>query len=148
MAANLIDTARSLITPDVISKISSTIGETPAKTQQALGVVVPSLAGIACNEASTPSGASKLFNLINNTKLPADLHSNLAGLLAGGGVRGGQVVGSSDRVGGYPKERPVHISDLAATVYHALGADPRSLVRDIQGQPHAVCDGQSVLELF
>ena len=68
--------------------------------------------------------------------------------LAGGGVRGGQVVGSSDFSGGYPKERPVHISELAATIYHALGIDPRAVVHDIQGQPHLICDGNPVSELF
>jgi len=69
-------------------------------------------------------------------------------VLAGGGVQGGRVVGSSDWIGAYPKERPVHVSDLAATVFHALGADPRATVRDLQGQPHAVCDGGPVMELF
>jgi hypothetical protein len=69
-------------------------------------------------------------------------------VLAGGGVQGGRVVGSSDWIGGYPKERPVHISDLAATVFHALGVNPRSQVYDIQGQPHVVCDGHPVQELF
>jgi len=37
---------------------------------------------------------------------------------------------------------------LAATVYHALGVDPRAVVRDIQSQPHNICDGEPVLELF
>jgi hypothetical protein len=69
-------------------------------------------------------------------------------VLAGGGVKGGQVVGSSDFIGGYPKERPVHISDVAATIYHALGIDPRAHVIDMQGQPHAICDGYPVMELF
>jgi hypothetical protein len=69
-------------------------------------------------------------------------------VLAGGGVKGGQVIGSSDFNGGYPKERPVHISDLAATIYHALGLDPRAHVIDMQGQPHAICDGYPVLEAF
>jgi hypothetical protein len=69
-------------------------------------------------------------------------------VLAGGGVRGGQVVGSSDFIGGYPKERPVHISDLAATVFHALGVDPRAQVQDLLGQPHVICDGHPVMELF
>ena len=84
MATNLIEVANSLLTPDVVSRVSSLIGETPAKTGQALGMVVPSLAGIACNEASTPGGASKLYNLISSTSLPGDLHTNLAGLLSGG----------------------------------------------------------------
>ena len=46
MATNLIRTNRSPITPDVVSKISFIIGETPAKTQQAIGTSVSTLAGI------------------------------------------------------------------------------------------------------
>lgn len=69
-------------------------------------------------------------------------------VLAGGGVKGGQVIGSSDWIGGYPKERPVHVSDLAATIFHALGVNPRGQVYDLQGQPHNLCDGQPVEELF
>jgi hypothetical protein len=68
--------------------------------------------------------------------------------LAGGGVKGGNVVGSSDQIGGYPKERPVHISELAATIYHALGVDPRAIVHDIEGRPHNICDGNVVEEVF
>src|SRR5262245_40769570 len=69
-------------------------------------------------------------------------------VLAGGGVRGGRVIGSSDGSGGYPRERPVHVSDLAATIYHALGVDPRAQLQDIQGQLRYICDGNPVLELF
>lgn len=69
-------------------------------------------------------------------------------VLAGGGVRGGQVVGSSDSQGGYPSERPVHISDLAATILSAMGIDPRAQLRDIQGQLRFVCDGNPVQEVF
>jgi uncharacterized protein (DUF1501 family) len=69
-------------------------------------------------------------------------------LLAGGGVRGGQVIGSSDAIAGYPRERPVHISDLAATLYHILGIHPRSQLYDIQGQLRFICDGEPVMEVF
>jgi hypothetical protein len=69
-------------------------------------------------------------------------------VLAGGGVKGGHVVGSSDWIGGYPKERPVHISDIAATIYHALGVNPRAQLYDIQGQLRMICDGEPVGELF
>jgi hypothetical protein len=69
-------------------------------------------------------------------------------VLAGGGVRGGNVIGSSDWIGGYPKERPVHVSDLAATVFHAFGVDPRSQIYDIQGQLRVICEGHPVQELF
>ncbi len=84
MAINLLDSAKSLLTPDVVTKISSLIGETPGKTQQALGVAIPSVAGSLCNVASTPAGAGKIHDLISNTPLPADLLTNAGGLLAGG----------------------------------------------------------------
>ena len=44
-------------------------------------------------------------------------------LMGGGGVKGGQVVGASDEIGGYPRERPVAPPDVAATIYKALGID-------------------------
>lgn len=69
-------------------------------------------------------------------------------VLAGGGVRGGQVVGSSDQFSAYPRERAVHVSELAATIFHILGIDPRAQLYDIQGQFHTICDGNPVHELF
>jgi Protein of unknown function (DUF1501) len=69
-------------------------------------------------------------------------------VLAGGGVRGGQVVGSSDQHSAYPRERAVHVSELAATIFHLLGIDPRAQLYDIQGQFHNICDGNPVTELF
>src|SRR5262249_44913030 len=56
-------------------------------------------------------------------------------VLAGGGVRGGQVYGASDRHAAYPVTAPVSPADLAATLYHALGIDLRTLVRDQVGRP-------------
>ena len=44
-------------------------------------------------------------------------------LFAGGGIQGGQVVGSSDELGGYPKDRPVTPDEVAATILYALGID-------------------------
>src|SRR5207249_10919212 len=55
-------------------------------------------------------------------------------LLAGGGVRGGQVIGSSDAHGAEPRDRPVHASEVAATVYHALGIDPRARLAGAGGR--------------
>jgi hypothetical protein len=66
--------------------------------------------------------------------------------LAGAGVKHGLAVGSSDAFGAYPKERPVHISDLAATIFHLLGVDPRAQLHDIQGQLRFICDGNPVAE--
>ena len=46
--------------------------------------------------------------------------------MGGGGVKTGQVIGASDKYGGVPEERPVSVADFVATVYHALGLDPKA----------------------
>jgi hypothetical protein len=70
-------------------------------------------------------------------------------LIAGGGVRGGQVIGASDAEGAYPQERPIPSSDLVATVYHAFGIRPDDTVEAVGGQPKKVLEtGSPVLELF
>jgi hypothetical protein len=69
-------------------------------------------------------------------------------MLAGGGVRGGQVYGSSDRLGAYPAENPVSAADFAATLYHALGIPPETELTDRLGRPQRLCPGQPVLPLF
>ena len=58
-----------------------------------------------------------------------------AALLAGGGMPAGQVIGSTDKTGGYAETRPVHYRDILATLYHNLGLDPHSFVRDINDRP-------------
>ena len=69
-------------------------------------------------------------------------------LLAGAGINGGQVYGSSDKQGGQPKAHPVHVSDFVATIYHALGYDRNTRVVDYQGRPHYIVKGHPVLPLF
>ena len=54
-------------------------------------------------------------------------------VLAGGGIKGGQVVGASDATGEAVKDRPVYPWDLAATVYHVTGVDARGTLPDGQG---------------
>lgn len=67
-------------------------------------------------------------------------------LLAGGGVQGGQIIGSSDALGEFPKERPVTPSDLAATIYALLGIDPSFELHTSDGRPVRVApDGASVV---
>ena len=55
--------------------------------------------------------------------------------LAGGGVPGGQVIGTSDSVGEGPRDRPVTPSDLAATIYTLLGIDPKMELHTSDGRP-------------
>jgi hypothetical protein len=63
---------------------------------------------------------------------------------AGGGVRGGQVYGSSDRTAAYPSTNPVSPADVAATIYHLLGIDARSHLTDQQGRPIGLAPGNPV----
>ena len=58
--------------------------------------------------------------------------------LAGGGVTGGAVIGSSDALGEYPKDRPQRPENLAATIYDALGVPKDAHWTEAQGRPHAV----------
>lgn len=69
-------------------------------------------------------------------------------VLAGGGIRGGQILGASDDVAAHPKDRPVHVSDFVATIYHALGYGADTHVADSLGRTHSVVRGKPVLELF
>jgi hypothetical protein len=70
-------------------------------------------------------------------------------VLAGAGIRGGALLGRSDKEAGYPIDNPVSPEDLAATVFDALGIDPHSFIQDKQGRPVAIIDGGRPLrELF
>jgi hypothetical protein len=62
-------------------------------------------------------------------------------VLAGGGVRGGQVVGSSDRMGESPQDAPVTPNDLARTIYTLLGIDPDHELMTADGRPVSVNQG-------
>ncbi len=58
-------------------------------------------------------------------------------MLAGGGLRHGQVIGSTDRLGGEANERPVRFGEVFSTLYHHLGIDVNSAtISDLSGRPH------------
>jgi hypothetical protein len=65
-------------------------------------------------------------------------------VLAGGGVKAGTVYGSSDKYASEPATNPTPPADLAATVYHLLGIDPRSEIRDRLGRPLTLCEGRVI----
>jgi uncharacterized protein (DUF1501 family) len=69
-------------------------------------------------------------------------------LLAGGGIRGGQVYGASDAKGAYPGEKPVRPCDIVATAYHALGINAGFTLTDSEGRTHPLCDGKHLGEMF
>jgi len=64
------------------------------------------------------------------------------GLLFGGGMKTGQVIGSTDRLGGEAKDRPVQFGEVFATLYHNLGIDvSKTTVNDLSGRPQYLVDG-------
>jgi hypothetical protein len=66
---------------------------------------------------------------------------------AGGGIRGGQIVGESDKHAGVPITEAYTPSDLAATIFHLLGIDSSAEFRDTQGRPYRMYLGQPIRPL-
>lgn len=60
--------------------------------------------------------------------------------LAGAGIPGGQIIGASDKIGGFPADRPVRPPDLAATIFHLLGIEPDREFMDPVQRPRRVTD--------
>lgn len=69
-------------------------------------------------------------------------------LIAGGGVRGGELYGKSDATGSSPLESPVHPTQLVATVYYALGINPSLEVLNDLNQPRPLVPGEPLMKLF
>jgi hypothetical protein len=70
--------------------------------------------------------------------------------MAGGGIRGGQVIGASDEIGAYPKDRPIPAGQVAATILHGLGVDMETELPGPGSRPMRVVDHgvEPVSELF
>jgi Protein of unknown function (DUF1501) len=96
----------------------------PLKSRNLVSVLCPSLRMLV-----RPNGSIPYF-----TSAGRDHWTDcFFALFAGAGVRGGQVIGRSDAMGEHPVTHPYRHSDVAATVYSALGIEPSSEFVDIQG---------------
>jgi hypothetical protein len=69
-------------------------------------------------------------------------------IVAGGGMQGGRIIGESDAIAGEPKDRPVHCSELVATIFHAMGIPPATTIPGPDGSPVRVVEAEPVWELF
>ncbi len=69
-------------------------------------------------------------------------------VMAGGGIKGGQAYGSSDRIAAYPASDPVSPEDLFATIYDRLGVNPHQMIHDQQGRPFVLADGRPISGLI
>ncbi len=70
------------------------------------------------------------------------------GLIAGAGTKHGYVHGESDKTGSAPVEDPVHPGELLATIYHAFGIEPETIVYNHLNQPRELVKAAAVTELF
>lgn len=69
--------------------------------------------------------------------------------LVGGGIRGGQAIGATNRLGEYATERPVHMQEIVATLYHNMGIDPQgTTLVDPTGRPQHLVDRGPLPELI
>jgi uncharacterized protein (DUF1501 family) len=68
--------------------------------------------------------------------------------VAGAGVMRGALYGKSDATASSPAEKPVHPTQLLATIYHALGIDPHSMVMNHLNQPRELVQADPVVGLF
>ncbi len=69
-------------------------------------------------------------------------------LMAGAGIGRGVVYGKSDKTGSAPVENPVHPGELLATIYHAFGIDPGTIVYNHLNQPRELVKADAVTNLF
>lgn len=69
-------------------------------------------------------------------------------VLAGAGISGGQVYGTSDKQGGYPLDNRVLPGEFTATLFHLMGLDYQSTFHDLQGREHRVTEGKPVFKLL
>lgn len=84
MAVDLFELASRYLNSSAVSKIAGILGESTSATQKAVDVAVPALAGVACNRASTPSGASELLSLVTSSSIDPSILANLDSHLTGG----------------------------------------------------------------
>jgi Protein of unknown function (DUF1501) len=68
-------------------------------------------------------------------------------LMAGGGIRGGQVYGASDPSGAFPHDHPLRPDDITATVFQALGLHPETTIYDQLGRPMPISAGKAITGL-
>ena len=125
MALNLIDLTKDYLTPDVMSKLTGLVGESPAATQKAVGAIIPSLAGIACNQVGSPGGASKVLGLLGSSGLDGII-SKFSESLNGGSTTDGLLTTGSNLLHGLLGNK---VSDVASTIAYASGIQVSSATK-------------------
>lgn len=94
-------------------------------------------------------GRTPRISTLPGVKLPGRDHWGAAQsvFLAGGGIRGGTVIGSTDKLGGQPASAPQTPENFAATIYSALGIPPTAAWHDAVDRPHHIYNGEPIAGL-
>jgi hypothetical protein len=95
-------------------------------------------------------GRTPRVSTLPGQTLPGRDHwaSVYSGLMAGAGIRGGQVIGQSDAIAGYPLSRSWSPADVCTTVYVALGISHEAIVYDPLGRPNHLMNGEVIAPLY
>jgi len=96
MAVNLVELAKGYLTPDVIQKAATFVGESESATQKAMNGIVPTLIAALANQASTSGGAEKLGRILDTGKYDGSALNNLGTLFSGGETTQKAVTGGKD----------------------------------------------------
>jgi hypothetical protein len=162
MARRLVEAGVSFVTVDMPhwddhSNIREGHGNKLPHVDRAVGALVEDLheRGLLDNVLIVVMGEFGRTPRINNGQpgipIPGRDHwgSAISALLAGGGLRTGQVVGATNARAEHPVSRALRPADLLATVYHVLGIDTRQTFRDHTGRPISILDeGQPIAEVI
>ena len=84
MAVNLVELVKGYLTPDIVQKAASFVGESESATQKAMNGIVPTLIAGLANQASTSGGAEKLSRILDTGKYDGSALNNLGSLFSGG----------------------------------------------------------------
>jgi len=148
MATNLVDLVMSYITPDVISKAASFVGESGPATQKALTGIVPTQIAALANLGSTSGGLEQIGRMLESTTTNGSVLSNLGNLFGGGAqtqdaVRTGQGMISSLFGGklGSVTDLIARSSGLRATSVNSLMALIGPIILAVLGRQRAAAGG-------
>ncbi len=117
-----------------------------ARHDRAVGVLIDDLAqrGMLDDTLVVTAGEFGRTPKINNNAGRDHWPQAQSILVAGGGYRGGQVIGSTNSKAEYPTSRPVHPADLNAIIYRSLGLKPEDTIKDRSGRPTHLVPGGTV----
>jgi hypothetical protein len=136
-------TLRDRLIPPVDQGLSALLADLASR-----GLLERTLVVVMGEFGRTPKIGRVVMNAATNASGRDHWPHAYSALLAGGGVRGGQVYGASDDRAAYVTDDPVSPPDLTATILWAMGMDTAETITDRLGRPHRLAEGEPVVGIF